>query len=102
MSVPTNPELDALVALTESEGWRLWLAWYEQEWGPMAMGVKVTSALAAVKTDAAGSAALIQQIAVAHEAVQGLKNYPTHRIAQLKRQTAVPMEGNLSRRGPGM
>ena len=67
----------------------------------MAMAVKVTRAMGGVKTDPMAAGILMQQIAVAHEAVQGLKEWPTQRISELKRQLMSP-EVNMSRRGPGL
>lgn len=101
MSVPNNPELEALQGLIESEGWRLWLEWYEKEWGTAAFAQKVAGAVGDGSMDPAKAVAVLQQTTVALRAVQGLKDYPAHRIAQLKHQRA-PAEVNLSRRGPGM
>ena len=92
-----NPELDALQALVESEGWRLWLEWYEKEWGAVAFAGKVATAIGSA--DPVAAVTLLQQITVAHKAVQGLKEWPAHRIAQLKQQY-IPSEVNMSRRGP--
>lgn len=101
MTQVIHPELDALRGLIESEGWRLWLEWYDKEWGAVAFAQKVAKAIGHPGVDPAKAVTTLQQITVAHEAVQGLKDWPGHRIEQLKRQQ-VPQEPNLSRRGPGL
>lgn len=103
MTVINNPELDALQALLESEGWRLLTAFYEKEWGTAAFGAKVSAAVDRVSntTEAMLAAQLVQQTTVALKAVQGLKEWPAQRIQQLKRQ-AAPVIENPSRRGPGL
>ena len=101
MSAPTNPELEAVTALVESEGWRYFMEFYEKEWGTAAFGAKVSGAVGDPNVDPQRAVATLQQITVALKAVQGLKDWPAMRIAQLKRQT-VPAIGNMSRRGPGL
>lgn len=101
MSTPTNPELEAVTALVESEGWRHFMAFYEQEWGTAAFGQKVARAVGDSNVDPSKAVQTLQQITVALNAVQGLKDWPANRIAYLKRKTA-PVEQNMSRRGPGL
>ena len=99
-----NPELDALQALVESEGWRLWLEWYEKEWGGVAFAQKIAAAVGAVAmttSEAQQALAIIQQSTVALNAVRGLKDWPAFRIQQLKR-APQPHDQPLSRRGPGL
>lgn len=98
-----NPELDALQSLVESEGWRLWLEWYEKEWGDIAFATKVAAAIsgADTPTQAQHALSLLQQTTVARKAVLGLKDWPAFRIQQLKR-APQPHDQPLSRRGPGL
>lgn len=96
-----NPELEALTALVESEGWRLFSAFYEKEWGTGAFGAKVANAVGDASLEPTKAIATLQQITVALKAVQGLKDWPAQRIATLKHQ-AKPVEPNMSRRGPGL
>lgn len=102
MSAPTNPELDALQALTESEGWRILSEWYDKEWGPTAFAEKVARAIGGTLPEAE-AVRLLQQTTVALKAVQGMKDWPTQQIAKLKAQRDSQLAGpNLSRRGPGL
>ena len=101
MSALKHAELDALQGLLESEGWRLWLEWYDKEWGAVAFAQKVAKAIGTSNVDPAKAVTILQQITVAHEAVQGLKEWPAHRMQQLKQQF-IPTEPNMSRRGPGL
>lgn len=102
MSVPTNPELDALQGLTESEGWRLLCEWYDKEWGPVAFAGKVAHAVGGGLSETEAVRTL-QQTTVALKAVQGMKDWPTQQIAKLKAQREQQLVGpSMSRRGPGL
>lgn len=102
MTIPSSPELEALQALTESEGWRLLMAWYDKEWGPSAFAAKVSRAIGGnlPEVDAVRT---LQQTTVARAAVEGMKDWPDRRLSELRRQYRDAVLGpNPSRRGPGL
>lgn len=101
MTQTINPELEALVALLESEGWRLLTEWLEGEWGAVGFAAKVSRSLGDDSLDPKVALAQLQQATVAQKAVLGVRDWPKQRIAAMKRQHA-PQEVTLSRRGPGL
>jgi hypothetical protein len=97
----SNPELDALQAFIESEGYRLWKEHVESEWGSVGFAAKLARTLGDPDLDPKLALAQLQQATVAQRAVLSVVLWPQERIQQLKRQQ-VPQEVNLSRRGPGL
>ncbi len=103
MTQVINAELEALVGLTESEGWKLLAGWIDQEWGAVGFASKVGATLGNPDLDPKLALAQLQQATVAQKAALGIKDWPTRRIAQLKHAHPKPTDApNLSRRGPGL
>lgn len=107
-----NETTDILESLITSEGWRLYSAYIEREWGPT--GVKyqaeMDKALSLTDNDAAASQA--RQIRSGQKVILGLLRWPHEEIKRLSDAKATtteprraPMAPELvgqSRRGGGM
>jgi hypothetical protein len=97
----TNPDLEALQGLLESEGWRLLTDWVDSEWGAVGFAAKVSQTLGDPNMDPKLAVTQLQQATVAQKAVLGAMTWPVQRINVLKRQQQ-PQEMSMSRRGPGL
>lgn len=103
MTDPT--ELDELESGLTSGFWARLSAYAHREWGPV--GQTYLQAIQRAVTGPVGSEAdAVQRLKVVmaqHDAVMRLLQWPSERVAALKRgQHAAEMAGTGSRRGPGL
>lgn len=99
----TNPELDALQAMTESDGWRQLSEYIDAEWGAVGFAAKVAGTIGNPGMDEKLAINQLQQAVVAQKSVMAIKEWPAKRIAYLKGLQAQALaSGSMSRRGPGL
>lgn len=94
---PDINEPDALQALLASDGWQLFQAFLEQEWGATAYARKIDHAITAAKQARDSAEGDICELGAACRAVRLAAQWPTQRLAAL--QGAKPASsGFLGRR----
>jgi hypothetical protein len=93
---PDINEHDALADLIGSDGWRLYLAHIDAEWGPVAYARQIDAAIAEGKKNRLTGdeiAETVSEIAVAARKVQVAAQWPIRRLAELKAQQAKKIGG---------
>ena len=80
-------EIEALADLIQSEGWTLFLAHIDAEWGPVAYARQIDKAIADGKLARFSSeeiAESVSEIALAARKVQAAVQWPSRRLSELK------------------
>jgi len=90
---------DDLDRLVTSEGWRLFTAYVEREWGVSGVRFQqeLTKALDQGDNNAAASQA--RQIVSAQKVIASLLRWPGEEVVRLKKQQPIPDVAVMSRRG---
>lgn len=96
---PDVNEEDALRTLLHSDGWALFVAHLEREWGAEAYARQIDAAIAKAKQNRDSAEGDIGELGAACRAVRVFIQWPTKRLAELqaKREATKP-QGFLSRR----
>lgn len=89
---------DALEALIGSQGWRDFLAYAGEQWGPKAYANKLKAAVSHARSVGKDASQAIELVDAANDAVADLMRWPADEIGRLKRSEHVP-ELTMSRRG---
>ena len=92
-------EREALEALVQDEGWRLFRRHVLAEWGPGGRQfIDATTKAADTKADA-DAVAFLRQIIVAQREIQRVVQWPEEQVKRLKESELQPVGVALSRRG---
>lgn len=89
---------EELEALTQSEGWKLFVAQTVSEWGPGGRAFIDATTKAANGTDA-DAIGWLRQIIAAQREIQKLMRWPDEELARLKERELVATSTDYSRRG---
>jgi hypothetical protein len=93
-----NQELEALDQLVNSEGWRVFRAMVEKDWGPQ--GARFVEGVTnAAKGDDLNAMGILRQILASQREIQYVLNMPVNRLKLLKQHTQTPELVGQSRRG---
>ena len=88
-------ELDALADLVNSEGWAVFLAHVEAEYGAEAYAREMDTLVMAARAEDRSPEVDICALAAVVRKVQALKNWPAARLADLKAKKAAKPEGGF-------
>jgi hypothetical protein len=101
MTLTHDPEFEALQALVESEGWKLWSEYVDREFGSVGFGRKVSLTIGDPSLAPELAVQQLQQATAVLNAVQRICGWPKERMQQL-RSKHQPTGATMSRRGPGL
>jgi hypothetical protein len=82
-----STEIEALADLIHSDGWTLFLAHIDAEWGPVAYARQIDKAIADGKQARFSQeeiAESVSEIALAARKVQAMSQWPSRRLSELK------------------
>lgn len=94
-------ELEALQALVDSDGWKLFASMVGKQWGDSeGNGERFLQAVSnASKASDADAIAQLRQIVVAQREMQLVMRWPADRLKQLQQASQGPGQAHPSRRG---
>jgi hypothetical protein len=99
---PDINELEALTALLDSDGWKLFLEHVEKSHGPAASVQQIDAALQGVpRGDREAVEDTVQQIRARAKAAEALIAWPRERVTKLRAKKAGPATTGLFRRRTG-
>lgn len=87
---PDINELEALKALIESDGWALYQAHLEREWGPAAYAQRIDTAMASAKAARESAEQDLYELGAAARAVRIFASWPVKRIQDLRTKVEKP------------
>lgn len=95
----TDSDRESLDALLSSDGWRLFTAFVDAEWGAGGRAFIAAVTGAANGTDNATAMAHLQQILVAQREIQKILQWPEEQLRAMRQPELVAATHDYSRRG---